>query len=81
MGSTPAEQEINRAAVFHPQTADERTRPCLEVGGVQVYAYYERGELRIGVHYDDAVSEVLSAQGAVPATRVTLGMVDVYVTE
>lgn len=43
---------INRAATFLPQV-DGDTRPCITIGGVQVYAYLDRdGSLRVSVDTD-----------------------------
>lgn len=46
--------KLNRAAKFLPQTDDE-TRPCIELAGVQVYAYLDNdGVLRVSVDLDTA---------------------------
>jgi hypothetical protein len=63
--------ELNAAARFLPPEGDG-VLPCIEVGGVQVYAYFADGELRVSVHYDEAYPEVLTQAGTVP-TRVSIG--------
>jgi hypothetical protein len=73
-GMDDLERRINRAATFLPMT-DGDTLPCLEPGGVQVYAYFSDGRLTISAHYDTA-SRFQSA-GTVP-TEVFIGGVRVY---
>jgi len=64
---------LNLAARFLPQReGEEFSRPCVEIGGVQVYVYFEDGELRISTHYDTADPDVLTEAGTVP-TRVSIG--------
>lgn len=63
--------ELNAAARFLPSEGDG-VLPCIEVGGIQVYAYFADGELRVSVHYDEAYPEVLTEAGTVP-TRVSIG--------
>ena len=46
--------------------------PCVAVGGVEVYVYFEGGELRISVDYEDVDASVVTEAGTVP-TRVMLG--------
>lgn len=75
---TEAEDRINQRASFLPMTGDyldedsDGSLPCLTVGGVQVYAYFEGGELVVSVHYDTADDAVSNDKGCVP-TRVVLG--------
>jgi hypothetical protein len=44
----------NNATKFHRKPADSNTDalPCIEVGGVQVYAYVRDGILVVSLHYD-----------------------------
>jgi hypothetical protein len=63
--------ELNAAARFLPMGSDG-VLPCIEVGGVQVYAYFADCELRVSIHYDTADAEVLTKEGTVP-TRVSIG--------
>jgi hypothetical protein len=64
---------LNLGARFLPQREGEvYTRPCVEIGGVQVYVYFGGGELRISTHYDTADPDVLTEMGTVP-TRVSIG--------
>lgn len=65
------ERALNMEAKFLPMD-EEDTLPCLEVGGVQVYAYFEGGRLRVSVHYDTAEEVVVSSQGTIP-TRIDAG--------
>jgi hypothetical protein len=82
---TGAEDEINQQAAFLPMAGpyldedSDGSLPCLVVGGVQVYAYFQGGELVVSVDYDttdDAVARQ-HAHGRVP-TRVTLGGEEVH---
>ncbi len=60
--------QVNRAASFLPQT-EWHTRPCLTVGGVQIYGYFdESGTLVISVHLDDAEARFVRADATVPMT-------------
>lgn len=70
--------EINQAAIFHPQDPnDEDASPCVEIAGVQVYVYItDEGTLRISTHYDTANTEVFG-DGPVP-TEVNIGGTIVY---
>jgi hypothetical protein len=68
-------REINLTAVFEPQTArDETSRPCLHIGGVQLYAYlHERtGQLIIHARTDTADPAVLDTKGHLPM-RISVG--------
>lgn len=72
------ERKLNQAARFRPQLEDnEYSRPCVEIGGVQVYVYFGGGALRVSVHYDGADPEVLTEAGTVP-THINLGGTEVY---
>lgn len=46
------DRAANAAAKFRP-ASETYTLPCLEVGGVQVYAYVENGVLRVSVDYSN----------------------------
>jgi hypothetical protein len=74
---TDEERRINEAAKFHPARRElERdgsgfdTYPMIEVGGVQVYAYFTEGVLHVSLDYDTPDPEVVAEDGAVP-TEVT----------
>jgi hypothetical protein len=75
---TQAEDRLNQQASYLPMTGPYRdadsdgSLPCLTVGGVQVYAYFEAGALVVSVHYDTADNAVANDEGCVP-TRVLLG--------
>lgn len=59
------ETRANLTARFMPQDPhDSNTRPCLEIGGAQVYAHRKGGRLVVGVDVDTA--EGARADGAVP---------------
>jgi len=58
-GFTASDRAANAAAVFHPAVAAENNNgtyapPCMEVGGMQVYAYVRDGILVVSLHYDTA---------------------------
>lgn len=55
-----------------PYDPDGGTLPCIEVGGVQVYAYFSDGVLHVSTHYDTADPEVLTEDDTVP-TEVNVG--------
>lgn len=67
---TPQERAINEASKFYrmPKTAgnDPYQRPCQEIGGVQIYAYYDDGFLVVSLHYDTADPEVQDGNNNVP---------------
>ncbi|MGK5677630.1 hypothetical protein [Actinoplanes sp. URMC 104] len=67
-------RDMNLNARFLPQTGDEVTRPCIEVGGVQVYAYIDEatGQLRVSIDYDTAHPDLLIDDGELP-TRIRVG--------
>lgn len=67
----PDVDSLNENVTFLPQV-EEGERPCMVVGGVQVYAYFESGELCVSVDYEGAVPQVRNEEGVVP-TRVALG--------
>lgn len=72
------ERERNLAAQFLPQREnDERSLPCIEIAGVQVYVYFDGGELRISAHYDTADEEVQTERRTVP-TRISVGGEEVF---
>jgi hypothetical protein len=77
MAISDGERELNLAARLLPQRRGDDELPCLEVGGVQVYVYFEGGELRVSVHYDGADAAVVTEAGTVP-TRVSLGDLVAY---
>lgn len=73
-------REFNLTAQFEPQSArDDTSRPCLHIGGVQLYAYvHERtGQLIIHAHHATADPNILDDNGHLP-TRITLGDTTVY---
>jgi hypothetical protein len=82
-GMTDAEDRINQRARFLNMTGSyldedsDGSLPCLVVGGVQVYAYFEAGELVVSVDYDSTEDAVGNDEGRVP-TRVTLGGEEVH---
>ncbi len=70
---SPAEDTTNMAVTFLPMTSsylDEEdgdgTLPCLVIGGVQVYAYFEGGRLRISIDTDTADEASRNRYGYVP---------------
>lgn len=72
--------EFNRTAVFHPEAGDD-TRPCIEVAGVLVFAYVDRGGIvRVSIHLDTAEPAVLDSGGLVPI-QITLEDATVYDSE
>lgn len=60
----PAEA-VNLAARFLPQE-EEGTRPCVEVGGAQVYAYWAEGALSVSVDLDTVAESLVRKDGTVP---------------
>lgn len=60
---------LNRGARFLHQHRKQRgTLPCLETGGTQVYAYWERGEgLVVSVHLDtgEVPDDLISPDGTI----------------
>lgn len=62
-----ADTRANLTARFLPQDpADESTHPCVEVSGVQVYAYREDGRLVVSVDLDTADLSLSNDDGTVP---------------
>jgi hypothetical protein len=61
---------LNAAATVHPFDPQDGSPayPCIEIGGVQVYAYAhpERGTLQISVHFDTAEEPLLVEHRMVP---------------
>jgi len=54
---TEKDKAANAAAKFlayDPQDGETEALPCIEVGGVQVYAYVEDGVLRISANLEEA---------------------------
>ena len=51
---------------YDPSDGGSETHPCIEIGGVQVYAYFDDGVLNISLHYDTADDAVLTDAGTVP---------------
>ncbi len=80
---TPTEDRLNQRARFLKMTGSylgedsDSSLPCLIISGVQVYAYFEGGELVVSVDYDTAGDTVTNAEGCVP-TRVFLGGEEVH---
>lgn len=72
------DNHYNNNVTFLPQTS-EHTTPCVEIGGIQVYTYFHRGQLRISVHYDTAEPDLLDDNHRV-ATEITIGGTTVYDT-
>ncbi|MGC0334867.1 hypothetical protein RKD23_007944, partial [Streptomyces sp. SAI-170] len=63
---------LNRRARFLRQHRKQcGTLPCLETGGTQVYAYWERGGgLVVSVHLDtgEVPADLISPDGTIPIT-------------
>ncbi|WNZ14891.1 hypothetical protein [Streptomyces sp. 11x1] len=77
--SQPLADEFNRAASFLPQVDDD-TKPCIVIGGAQVYAYVEPGVgIVVSLHVDtgEIPAALLSPQETVPV-RITVNGSDVY---
>jgi hypothetical protein len=68
-----AELVANRMARFLPMTAAAETRPCVEVGGIQVYAYLDDGVLRVSVHYDGVEQAFVTGPGGTVPTEFRAG--------
>ncbi|MEW1677929.1 hypothetical protein AB0O47_32550 [Streptomyces noursei] len=71
--------KFNRAAHFLPQVDDD-TKPCVVIGGAQVYAYVEPGAgIVVLLHLDtgEIPDVLLSAKETVPV-RVTVNGSDVF---
>ena len=78
---TREEEQVNREAAFEPMAPrsddpEKETKPCLIVGGVQVYAYFDEGVLQVSIHYDDAVPGVI-VDDAVP-TEISMNGTEVF---
>ncbi|MFD4604328.1 hypothetical protein ACFWPQ_40725 [Streptomyces sp. NPDC058464] len=75
---------LNRHVRFlHRRRKDRSTLPCLETGGTQVYAYWERGAgLVVSVHLDtgEVPSDLISRDGTI-AVRITVNGHDVFVAD
>lgn len=82
-GKEMTEQEIviNQATVLLPWAIQDDGEtiayPAIEIGGVQVYAYFDEGTLHVSVHYDTADPQVQAEDGEVP-TEVSIGGETVY---
>jgi len=62
-----ADTRANLTARFMPQDPqDENTRPCVGVGGAQVYVHRENGRLVVSVDLDEAKPEETNDDGTVP---------------
>ncbi|MEV5886317.1 hypothetical protein AB0L74_26980 [Streptomyces sp. NPDC052020] len=60
---------LNRAARFLPaDPADPTTLPCIEIAGVQVYAYIRDGRVCVSVDLETAEAELVRPDGTVPLT-------------
>ncbi|WP_432040846.1 hypothetical protein [Streptomyces chartreusis] len=61
--------ELNHAARFLPAaSADSTTLPCIEIAGVQVYAYIRDGRVCVSVDLETAEAELVRSDGTVPLT-------------
>lgn len=71
--------EFNRAASFLPQVDDD-TKPCVVIGGAQVYAYVEPGVgIVVSLHVDTGeIPDVLSSAEETVPVRITVNGSDVY---
>jgi hypothetical protein len=72
--------ESNLTAQFEPQTTlDDTSRPCLHIGGVQLYVYFHErtGQLIIHADHDTADAAVLDENGHLP-TRISAGGTTVH---
>ncbi|MFE9769782.1 hypothetical protein ACFYPC_35560 [Streptomyces sp. NPDC005808] len=61
--------QANSAAVFHPMTGpDDDGLPCIEVGGVLVFAYLDPDmqAVRVSVHLDTTVEQLVRGDSTVP---------------
>jgi hypothetical protein len=77
-------EKLNRAAIAHlyeppAQPGDGPDYPCIEIGGVMVFAYVDpqRG-LRISVHLDEAQAPLLHDGRLVPLEFDVIGTTPVY---
>lgn len=60
---------LNYGVRFLPADPDdEGTKPCVEIGGVQVYVYATDGRLVISAHFDTAEPPLLGGDGTVPVS-------------
>lgn len=57
---TEKDRAANAAARFLPYDPQDEALPCIEIGGVQVYAYVLDGVLRISAHLEEADEDVFS---------------------
>jgi hypothetical protein len=75
-------REFNLTAQFEPQTAlDDTSRPCLHIGGVQLYAYFHEGTGQLIIAVDHATADaavvVVDENGRLPM-RISVGGTTVY---
>ncbi|MEU9887978.1 hypothetical protein [Sphaerisporangium sp. NPDC051011] len=70
---TSACEAANRAAGFSPQV-DDKTRPCMTVAGVQVYAYLDPkvGAVRVSIDLDTPEDRLIRSDETVPV-RIDVG--------
>jgi hypothetical protein len=66
------ERQLNRDAKWRMFEDPGSPKGCVEIGGVQVFVYFDNGWLRISPHYDTADPEVMTPEETVP-TRVSGG--------
>lgn len=52
MPPTPAEERVNRAAEFLPQTSDDEL-PAVRVADALIFAYWKDGILRVSIDTSD----------------------------
>ena len=78
---TDAERTVNITAKFYAahrttDTGDLENLPCIEVGGVQVYAYVRDGALVVSVHLDTTDPDVFDLYGPHDAVPVMVKVGD-----
>lgn len=61
---------VDGKAYYDPDGGGPETYPCIEIGGVQVYAYFEDSVLHVSLDYDTADEAVQGQAGTVP-TQIT----------
>jgi hypothetical protein len=66
--------ELNLAARFLPEDPDDDdTLPCVETGGVQVYAYWAANEgLCVSLHLDGGIPDGLTTDAGTVPVRITV---------
>ncbi|WP_329375808.1 hypothetical protein [Streptomyces sp. NBC_01483] len=68
MSQRRADSLNRRTRFLHQHRKDRTTLPCVETGGTQVYAYWERGEgLVVSVHLDtgEVPDDLISPDGTI----------------